>query len=475
MRIGEIFNLGKTQFELDFIDIDISTDTPLFIDPFFLSIRNDNWSIEATSTIRNFFQRIIDLIRTNQIIDAKILFRHLHEPNSTCLGFSRGIPRGRGIGHINTDDIFNSIIRSRAIQTGLVEHLEDNILFVDGFGKDKLSDMTTNIIRRHLLDYTITQCQLHGITMQDSVPSGFYWNRNSIQWEQIQCRSLIIDGRRILLVPKGVVSFCSDYIPTKYYQHYVLNFMQSEHLQINSALVQERKNGELYVTKKDLQEQNPYSKEFLVEFSQRNPTVLQSFRESTTISSLTNLEIADINVNDLTNYLITKLQNINPGNASATDYHRTIAGILELLFYPHLIYPDLEQEIHSGRKRIDIRFDNAADEGIFHRFSNNMDIPCSYIMMECKNYSSDPANPELDQLSGRFSPNRGQIGFLVCRTIDNMDRFINRCRDTFADQRGLIIPLVDNDIIELLQNYDNWHSNFMDRFISARVRQIAVN
>ena len=96
-------------------------------------------------------------------------------------------------------------------------------------------------------------------------------------------------------------------------------------------------------------------------------------------------------------------------------------------------------------------------------------------MVECKNYSSDIQNPELDQLAGRFSPNRGQVGFLVCRTIDNFDLFINRCKDTYRDNRGLIIPLTDSDLIGLLNNHNENFSNYSERFFSDRIRDITMN
>ena len=475
MKISDQFDLNKTQPELDFVDIDPNKDLPLFIDPFFLSLRKDNWSMEATRAIKSFFQRMLNLVRLNQITNAKLLFLHLHEPNSTCLGLSRGQPRGRGVGSGNTDDIYTNIIQSRAIQTGLMTDLEDNLLFVDGFGKDKLSDMATNIITKYLIKYTQEQCKLHGITLSTGVPSGFFWNRETTQWESEHTEMLVIESKKILLVPKGIVSFSKDYTPEKYFNDFVLNYLQNEHLQLNSALVQERKSGAKYVTKKDLKESNPYSKQFLREFTQRNPEVLTEFKECTKTVPLFDYEIDDINLNELVNHLVESLREIPPGRDDATSYHRIIVGILEIIFYPHLIYPTLECEIHQGRKRIDITFDNAAIEGVFFRFSNNMDLPCQYIMIECKNYTSDPANPELDQLAGRFSPNRGQVGFLLCRDIENLNRFIERCRDTYQDDRGLIIPIIDSDIIQLLENIKNLNYEFIDNYLSNRVRQIAVN
>lgn len=475
MKISRIYNLNKSQAELDFVDIDPTGDLPLFLDPFFLSKKQDNWSHEATLTIRSFFQQVIDLIRNGNEDEAKELFDHLHEPNSTCLGMSIGNPRGRGVGNEDTAKIYDNLLRSRAIQTGLIQDIEDNILFVDNFGKDKLSDMTTNIITKHLILYTQNQCTLHNIPLTPGIASGYFWNRQNNEWQTEHTNMLVVNGKKILLVPKGIVSFSKGYTPDKYYNHFVLEFLQNEHLQIQSALVQRRNNGAQFVTKKSLKEINPQSKDFLRRFTRDHPEVLNQFKDETDIDSLSNIEITDINIQQILQDLIARLQAIPAGNDDASNYHNLIIGILEIVFYPHLINPVKEQEIHQGRKRIDISFDNASKAGIFRRLSENMRIPCPYIFVECKNYSRDVANPELDQMGGRFSVNRGQVGFIVCRTIDNMQHFIERCRDTFRDGRGLIIPLVDADIIQLLENYNDWNPEFTERFLSDRIRAITIN
>lgn len=474
MRISQIYNLEKSQAELDFVDIDPEMDLPLFLDPFFLGKKQDHWSIEATATLRDFFQCLISLIRDGRIDEAKDLFDYLHEPNTTCLGMSTRNPQGRGVGHEDTDKIFSNLLQSRAIQTGLIQDIEDNVLFVDNFGKDKLSDMTTNIITSHLVEYTINQCTLHNIPLVSNISSGFFWDRRNNEWDEVHTDALLINGKRILLVPKGVVSFCKAYTPNRYYNHFVLNYLQNEHIRLRSALVQRRQNGTPYVTKKSIKERNPLSKDFLRRFTHEHPELLDRFKENTKIESLSNWEITEIDIRGVSQAIIQRLRQIPFGQANASAFHNLIIGALEMIFYPYLINPVKEREIHEGRKRIDITFDNAADGGIFYRLSEIFHLPCPYVFIECKNYTGDVANPELDQLAGRFSFNRGRVGFLVCRNIESYALFVNRCKDTYRDDRGLIVPLTDDDIICMLENLNEYNTNFIDDFLSNKVRDIVV-
>ena len=148
---------------------------------------------------------------------------------------------------------------------------------------------------------------------------------------------------------------------------------------------------------------------------------------------------------------------------------------MELLFYPSMCYPTIEREIHDGRKRIDLVFDNCAETGFFYRLSTTYKIPSPFIFVECKNYSNEISNPELDQLSGRFSFNRGRFGILTCRTSENYETLISRCRDTYKDDRGLIIPLIDEDLCNLLDVYDEQNSSSIDVYMQNKFRLIALS
>ncbi len=482
MRISEIYNLKKSQGELDFVDINPSNDLPLFVDPHFLANRQDRWSQESIRTIRSFFNLLLHLLKNEQNVKAKEMFSFLSEPNETCLGLSKRNPQGRGVGTEDTDKIVDSILNSKALISGLVEDLEDCFIFVDNFGKDKLSDMTTNIIRKHLIEYTQSQANLWGISLTPNVQSGPYWDRSSNAWKNEYTNALVVSGKRILLVPKAIVSYCHDYTPSKYHQHFILNFLQDEHLRMDSTLVRKvpRKDGSIriYVTKKDIKKtESSGSKEDLIAFTEKHPEVFKYFKEALRkpAESLSDREITSINIEEVVDHLISELRATPPGRDDASKYHLLSVGILELLLYPDLMCPQKEVEIHDGRKRIDITFDNAAKQGMFFELHMVHKLPSQYIFVECKNYSGDPANPELDQLGGRFSPNRGRVGLLLCRSIEDMHHFISRCNDTYRDDRGLIIPVTDTDLYQALTERRAGKITPLNDILRIRQRQIQIN
>ena len=126
--------------------------------------------------------------------------------------------------------------------------------------------------------------------------------------------------------------------------------------------------------------------------------------------------------------------------------------ILEFIFYPHISNPKKEVEINDGRKRIDIVFNNTSKDGFFYDLFDKYDIPANFVIVECKNYSSDIKNNEIDQLLGRFSKQRGKFGISTSRMASDYTTLIKRCNDIYRDTENLIIPLLDNDIYKILDD-----------------------
>jgi hypothetical protein len=475
-RFSDHFRLGKSQSELDFVDIPLDADLQLFVDPYALSIMHDQWFSECSGLVVDCFQRVIDGIRSGEHKRAYSILLHLREPNETHLGLSRARPAGRGIGSTQAHQIYLALRQSRAAQSGLLRDLEDCELLIPGISSDKISDITINIVRGKLAEYTETQCALFGIPAR-RVEGGVRWNPDTGWWENRYANLPIYQGRRILLVPKAAVRRRIACDHQEYYRHFVIEYLQAEHLHANSALVEVLKNGQRRVTKKALNAQHPISKEMLAAFSEQHPEVLDRYKASwpDNVSILNNQEIEErqrdprpIDIAALPH----QLDAIPPGAESASDYHSLMLGVLEALFYPSLYKPRKEQEIDGGRKRIDIEFNNRADRGFFKDLNALHRVPCPYIFVECKNYHTDPANPELDQLAGRFSPTRGKFGILTCRRVTDRQRMLERCRDVLRSDRGYILALDDQDIKSLLNAKVRGHDKGVDSYLDDHLRRL---
>ena len=150
--------------------------------------------------------------------------------------------------------------------------------------------------------------------------------------------------------------------------------------------------------------------------------------------------------------LLADVVTVNPGHDEASKYHRAIEALLSAVFYPALIFPVRESKIHEGRKRLDIRYTNDATSGFFNWLHAVHKTPAATIVIECKNYGSELGNPEFDQLTGRFAPQRGRVGFLCYRGFGDRANIIRRCRDAALDGRGYVVALDDDDLARLVED-----------------------
>ncbi|EQD65228.1 hypothetical protein B1A_08566, partial [mine drainage metagenome] len=122
---------------------------------------------------------------------------------------------------------------------------------------------------------------------------------------------------------------------------------------------------------------------------------------------LTHVGLADASGTALPDWdqLLGTVKAVPSGSDGASAYHDAVFNLLNAVFYPALVHGRKEQEIHAGLKRIDIVYENAATSGFFQWLGAH--YPAAFVFAECKNHGTDLANPELDQMIGRFLPERG--------------------------------------------------------------------
>lgn len=455
MRVSKYFNLGRTQASLDFVDVDIRNDIKLYIDPYSFELINSSFSSKCKFLIRNYFDTLLTYIKNGEIDKAEYLLIHLREPNETHLGLSKDKSRGRGLGPYLATKVLSTLQNSKAVNSGLLQNIEETALIIEGVSYDIISDIVTNIIRDELITYTNNMCNIYNIKLQDNIASGPIWDYQRKKWISKYVSLPIANNTPLLLIPKSIVRKKANYDIDEYYQHYILDFLRVKEFQANSNLIELLKNGKRRITKDSLKAKyGTDKKNVCIRETLNNPQVLNDYRKRKKEKISTTLEHEEFAIIESTpniNYqkILSELFAIPTGAISANDYENKVEELISAIFSPDLAYPEIQHEIHEGRKRIDITYVNMGREETFFSWLS-ANYPAPHIFIECKNYSVDLKNPEFDQLAGRFSPSRGKVGFLICRKNEKPDIALERCKDTAHDDRGFIIILEDSDFKELV-------------------------
>lgn len=167
MYFSSVFQIQrKTVEDYGAFDISLFNDLPLFVDPFLLfnSERNDYAELhEQIITYLRFLKDIStsgDL--TQPLIDAWFRFPEVHQ---NWLGFTTTGNRGSGLGRKfaialakNLHQVFRDFGSEQVTRSS---HLEKLCLIGAGVGRDNISDFTTNLIKKFLLEFTQDFCRQH--------------------------------------------------------------------------------------------------------------------------------------------------------------------------------------------------------------------------------------------------------------------------------------------------------------------------
>lgn len=137
------------------VDISLICDIPLFVDPMLIFNSEKQEYIDLHKKIIKYFHFLYKKAEeglTEKQIDAWFNFSEV--PNN-WLGFSLVGNKGNALGKKYSNFLYKNI--SFAIQTNGIsksEHIEKVMLLYEGSGKDKISDLTVNLIKGFLCEYT---------------------------------------------------------------------------------------------------------------------------------------------------------------------------------------------------------------------------------------------------------------------------------------------------------------------------------
>lgn len=305
MNFSDYHHLGISGHrDIDFIDIRLETDTALYVDSERAVLSNHPFSVSVSRCIDDFFSTLYDAALAQNELALYRILSFGREPNETHLGLSASRSCGKGTSPEILMPIIKSMIRMGLFERGLVTQLGDLHLWTPNFGYDRLSDLTTNIIREVLYDYTLEQYKRWGIELCGArTTASATWNSATHRWEVREFPELLSDGFRTLLVPKAFVGRSMLSSPGQLLQKYALSYRQREHLDERSSLCHkktDRKGRETWMppTKKEIRTfeiRGRSEKAFLLEMGHRYPQMvnelhtdhrLPSYREQMSLSDL---------------------------------------------------------------------------------------------------------------------------------------------------------------------------------------------
>ncbi len=211
MLFSEKYKIKKNGAE-DWFDPILDTDIKLFIDPYLISHSEDSDFISAHKSMVDFFQKAFEMVtlanKTNkpEIKRRALSMLSFPEVPELCLGYSSQSTKGSGTGITFSHLFYEAITEyiNMGLKTEDINQLEIINIFVDGIGRDRISDITANLLKPQLVKYTQEICRKHRIPLKKLPIENIKLDQTSFSWQggYEELPQNPVSGRAVLLVPK---------------------------------------------------------------------------------------------------------------------------------------------------------------------------------------------------------------------------------------------------------------------------------
>lgn len=210
MKVSKFFELSKEQKDLDFINVDMSRDSALFINPVLIDSKSEGFlGVACKEKIEHFINAVYTCYAAGEKENAISLFGYSQEDNATHLGYSKYKSSGKGASEKALIKLFDKVCLSGTIiQKNVLTNPLSIVLFVADFAEDRMSDLLTSIMKKELVEYTLLQANLLDLPISDAeVDYGYHWDMDQKKWCNLRQKCVLgSDGKPLLLVPKTIVS-----------------------------------------------------------------------------------------------------------------------------------------------------------------------------------------------------------------------------------------------------------------------------
>ena len=426
-RLNDHHGLIFTQEEVDFAIPFVSEDIPLFVDPFLLWKSPSLQDNSLHTAITNCFNHLGALSRRGKSDEAIQLLVAASECAEVGLGDSikrKGKPIGRTVAE-NIVQLFRDIPQFG--EAGFV-HFESIQLYVDQIAKDRISDLVCSFAKSFLIDFTIQQCDQHGIPRVDTRITVYDYQQHRLVEERVSVPVCPGTSAPILLVPKRWLRF----IPWINYEDYFDGYYSKEIL----------KPGDVPPTRIAILNYNRHNYDIVTTYVARKELQKADCKNDPLFKA--------IPIVSATRHQ-KSIQHLPTGknNNADKDYETHVCPLLTSLLYPELDFAQSQSRTDSGVLIRDLIFYNNRSHDFLRDIFDTFDS--RQLVFELKNVKAIERE-HISQLNRYLNDTFGRFGIIVTRHPPPKNIFQNTI-DLWSGQRRCILILDDSDLDMMCQLY----------------------